>query len=451
MGSAIAEVNGRHRHFTTTMRIRVRRHHRAQVRGHLRFAAGQAIRVVRKQSRLENSGYNGLLMPDTSKTATALVGMILLGSGCTSRHPASGSVPAPPGPPLTPPVHIELVLDRSASMQAAMPAMLGEAATMVASFRPGRDRLGLVVFGSSALVAYPADGSGPSADFKSSRPSMPDVIYTINAGSNTGTAEALWLAYRELAKQPDPRARHLIVLFTDGLPNGITADLNDPDPARNLLRRDSRCLHKNEPGFPMRAVIAQTCGYRMECGGGIMLWQPLQGFTDAQHPNAAAWLHALPPTLPIGPETAGCSFQEMRGAMGRDIRALPTRDVYGNATDGDGYRDSLLFAKEGVPLDLTRVTSGYQIGLASWNAADDAARRIRQDRDLRVAIFVIGYMGIGAASDAPDMRLMHRMANVNVPGNNAFDPEAPRGAIVSGGDLRALFANLYAVVKEGRR
>lgn len=378
--------------------------------------------------------------------------MILLGSGCTSRHPAQGPVPAPPGPPPAPPVYIELVLDRSASMQRSMPAMLREAATMVASFRPGRDRLGLVVFGSSALVAYPADGSGPSADFQSSRPSLPDVIRTINAGSNTGTAEALWLAYRELAKQPDPGARRFIVLFTDGLPNGITADLNDPDPTRNLLRPESRCLHKNEPGFPMRAVIAQTCGYQMECRGGTMLWQPLQGFTDAQHPNAAAWLPAPPPTLPTGPETAGCSFQAMRGAIVRDLRALPTRDVYGNATDGEAYRDSLLFAKEGVPLDLTRITSGYQIGLASWNAADDAARRIRQDRDLGVAIFVIGYFGIGAAStDPPDMRLMHRMANINVPGNNAYDPEAPRGAIVSGGDLAALFANLYAAIGEGRR
>jgi hypothetical protein len=349
-------------------------------------------------------------------------------------------------------MHVELVLDRSTSMYPAMPAMLREATSMVVSFRPGRDRLGLVVFGSSALVAYPADGSGPSADFQSSRPSMSDVIRTINAGSNTGTAEALWLAYRELAKQPDPHARHFIVLFTDGLPNGITADLNDPDPAHNLLRPESRCVHKNEPGFRMRAVIAQTCGYRMNCAGGTMLWQPLQGFTDAQHPNATAWLSSPAPTLLSGPETAGCNFQALRGGVERNIRTLPTRDVYDNATDGEGYRDSLLFAREGVPLDLTRVTSGYQIGLASWNAADDAARRIRQDRDLSVAIFVIGYVGTeGATVDPPDMRLMHHLANANVPGNNAFDPEARQGAVVYGGNLAEMFARIRAAIELGTR
>lgn len=151
--------------------------------------------------------YTGLLMARNSKIATTLIVILLLGAGCNNRHAAYTRVPAMsvlPPPPA--PLYVELVLDRSASMMPSMRTMLQEAAKMAISFQPGRDRLGLVVFGSSGVVAYPADGSGPSADFQTSSPNLPQLIQTISAGSNTGTAEALWLAYRELTKQPDPRA-----------------------------------------------------------------------------------------------------------------------------------------------------------------------------------------------------------------------------------------------------
>lgn len=341
-------------------------------------------------------------------------------------------------------VRMVLILDRSSSMTGVIDTLKNAAIDFVNRFAEGRDQVGLVVYGGSAIVAFPprdpADpgaGTGPAGNFKSASPSVSALIGSINSGSNTGTAEALWLGYQELTKDPLPGALNLIVLFTDGLPNGITATFNDPDPASNAVAAGSPCKHKNAqvdgggqlvPSTAMTGFIAQWSGFALNgTVAGVM--ELMNRTENGEHPNVTRWLNT-PQERVIstgGAEDCACHPEKNKTKVPQDLRRIPPVDAYGNATDGTGYIHSSLFKAQHVPLNMNRVYSPYHIGLASWNAADDAARRIRADNTLNPVIYIIGYNG---GSEVPDPVLMKRIANVDDPENAAYDPGKPAGLYV---------------------
>jgi Flp pilus assembly protein TadG len=122
-----------------------------------------------------------------------------------------------------------LVLDTSSSMGnrnsgSSCDAMVAAAQNFVTLFSPF-DQIGLVTFNLTAqLVDTPtASISQVSTD-----------IGNITCGSNTNTISALELAYQQIKAIGKPLALNTIVLFTDGSPNGITANF----PARAVV--DSR-------------------------------------------------------------------------------------------------------------------------------------------------------------------------------------------------------------------
>ena len=97
-------------------------------------------------------------------------------------------------------------------------------------FAEGRDNVGLLVYGGSSVQAFPNPSpTGPASNFKSASPSVDTLISQTVNGGNTGTAQALWLAYQELVKRNEAGSLNLIVFFTDGLPNGLVGEFNDPD------------------------------------------------------------------------------------------------------------------------------------------------------------------------------------------------------------------------------
>jgi hypothetical protein len=179
----------------------------------------------------------------------------------------------------------------------------------------------------------------------------------------------------------------------------------------------------------MRGVLAQVCRFRLEgqrCVTGIR--QPLNTAVNASHPDVFSWLRdpSFEPVIPP-PASKGCAYLEDPNRVAADIREIPGTDLYGNSTTGVGYLESALYKKEHVPLNLSAVGSPYQIGLASWNAADDAARRVRQDTQLDILIYVVA---LGAASEPPDEVLLRRIANVGSDDNTAYAPDRPSGLCV---------------------
>ena len=164
-------------------------------------------------------------------------------------------------------VNVELVLDRSSSMGGAMGSMLTAARTFVSQFAEGRDNVGLIVFGGNAVLAFPNPSpSGPQSNFKSASPTVDTLISQTVGGGNTGTAEALHMAYTELVKKNDPGALNLIVMFTDGLPNGVVANYNDSDATKNYLKT-GKCSHRLDPAFPMIGFMSQTNGFTQSSNG----------------------------------------------------------------------------------------------------------------------------------------------------------------------------------------
>ncbi|MCL6546225.1 MAG: VWA domain-containing protein [Bryobacteraceae bacterium] len=317
-------------------------------------------------------------------------------------------------------VNMVLVLDRSSSMSGAMSAMRNAARMFADKFAEGRDRVGLIVFGGASVLAFPNPSpSGPSPYFKSASPNVDTLISRTVNGGNTGTAQALWMAYQELVKLNEAGALNLIVFFTDGLPNGIVADFNVPEPSQNLLRATSGCKYRLVQNRPMIGFISQTSGFAPT---GNTVGIKLHNASTVSSVNEGV----------ITTNSDGCAFRNNQNYMRQDVARMPARDYYGNATTG--Y----------VPVDLTRVDSPQQIGYASLNAADHAVRRIRQDSALNVVIYSIGYYG---GNEYPDEEWLKRVAND--PRSSSFDPSKPPGLYVrapTAADLNSAFATVASEI-----
>jgi Mg-chelatase subunit ChlD len=317
-------------------------------------------------------------------------------------------------------VNMVLVLDRSSSMRDAMGAMRSAARAFVDKFAEGRDNVGLIVFGGSTVLAFPNPSpSGPASNFKTASPNVDTLISQTVNGGNTGTAQAIWLAYQELVKRNEAGALNLIVFFTDGLPNGLAADYNDPDPAKNLLRTTSTCTYKRVAGRPMLGFISQYSGFALT--GTTVGIKKLNASTVSSVSEG-----------PITTNSDGCAYRSNEQNMRQDVLRMPAQDYYGNATTG--YHS----------VDLTRVDSPQQIGYASLNAADSAVQRIRQDTTLNVVIYTIGYCG---GSEQPDDTWLKRIAND--PSSPSYDISRPPGLYVRApttGDLAAAFAKVASEI-----
>ena len=119
-----------------------------------------------------------------------------------------------------------LVLDQSSSMNtspspSACDVMITAAQSFITYFSPF-DYIGMVNFDYTAHLGY-----APSTSWGDG--SLNTAIGNITCHDNTNTTAALELAYREVRSVGLPLARNTIVMLTDGVPNGVTANF----PLRN--------------------------------------------------------------------------------------------------------------------------------------------------------------------------------------------------------------------------
>jgi Flp pilus assembly protein TadG len=130
-----------------------------------------------------------------------------------------------------------LVLDKSVSMittpdpvsgLTACQAMVQAAGNFVNLFSPF-DYIGVLPFDVSAYTTN--DGNtGGAAPAQGQQALLGTLISNINCGSSTNTISALHYAYQWIKNVNQPLALNSIVLFTDGSPNGVTANF----PARTV-------------------------------------------------------------------------------------------------------------------------------------------------------------------------------------------------------------------------
>jgi Flp pilus assembly protein TadG len=364
-------------------------------------------------------------------------------------------------------VRIELVLDRSYSMTPVIANLRSAATTFVNMFNPGTDELGLVVFGTSAVVAYPTSetpnyslttGTGPDTHFadpvSGGGDNMLTLINALQVGYDTNTSEALWLAYKELLKaralDPDPNRANVIVLFTDGVPNGFTAYLNDP--GNNALGLNSNCKYNPATNStmgstnPMIGAIA-TAGPSNLLGGSIPWFNPILssglGFfvrANSDPTNGAKyWVSGSGNEWSEVSGTSMTNCQHIGGTgllgPGTDMSGLaiiPPQDYYGTSTNGTAYTQSTLYASYSQAYNSTQPTNGYQMGLASWNLADNTAQRIFKDSAMNITIYTIGYTGNGGI----DKALLKRIANEQ--DATSYNSSYQTGLFVSASDAQSM-------------
>jgi len=355
-----------------------------------------------------------------------------------------------------------LVIDRSGSMT-ELAAVQAGATYFINQFAAGRDKLGLVLISGSAFVAYPpADwdtnpptgATGPDVNFKGTTetPNMLTTITNMVSGSNTGTAEGLMLAWKELQAANEPGALNIIILWTDGAPNGITADFNNS--STSSLKAGSGCTHTNDGTdgvYPHATAANSMLGWFAQWGSYLYSSNATNGIrvrtqTYTSGMSVTNWAELLPPGTSGGNEitlstasgpAAGCNFGT--GTSVASTINIPSVDYYGNSTQGSGvapytqsdYKQSMIWTTPsancelgaggtgGVPLTLTGTLSGglpasgnaCQVGLASWNVTDMAARQIHGDTTLTPVIYTMGFAGAVAGAGGVDAVLLERLAN----------------------------------------
>jgi len=361
-------------------------------------------------------------------------------------------------------VNLILVLDRSGSMASsgACEPMKAAARQFVSQFANGRDRIGLITYGLTYLLAYP-----PQQNFKTSSPSLDQVISRITCSGGTGMAQALWQGYQQLVAINEPGALNLIVLFTDGLPNGITASfpIKKKTDTRYGYGADGYSSVTTQYSMePSTCLDADGDRYDRRPGQttrtyGPPDWNPYWNPADkvgtlagvqnatASTGNTYGVMNSTAISLTQHNETAisdssGCRFASSTAYMRRDIAYIPDQDIYGNSTRG--YTPVEVFPS-GPYAGKIRPDKPSSIGKASRNAVDNAAQRIRDDDYINPVIYTIG-LGDPTGSDPPDENLMRRLAND--PASPIYDPTEPPGLYVFAPDRTQLNQAFARVASE---
>jgi Flp pilus assembly protein TadG len=397
-------------------------------------------------------------------------------------------------------VRVILVMDRSTSMQKfytginqTPPSIQDTALKFVNGFSGsgdlgGRDEVGLVVFGGSGIVAYPprditkdytvyTNFTPPDNNFKLSG-NIPKYITDLKSGSNTGTAEALYLAYMTLradaATNTDLSTKlNVIVLFTDGLPNGVTAFANDPTflTPNDMMNSSSGCTDLGKGSWATSPLVNKAASGNTNMIGWFAQWDSFKNRASAAHglfPPMMAYAYTASGSYTGkgddidaymqngGADSPSAGINQMTPAstcgstMNGSMASFPDRDIYGNYTKlglapavggakpplapggqdlytlGDLYSNPTQCG--GSTYQPTLTTNGCQIGLASWQAAAHQAWKIwnqiiwdKSSRTNKVdpaanqsqpVIFTIGFNhSSDGISEAPDMKLLQMIAN----------------------------------------
>jgi len=171
---------------------------------------------------------------------------------------------------------------------------------------------------------------------------------------------------------------------------------------------------------------------------------------SSQGTNTALWWmqNASKDELPISPATpiAGCAYLQAKGIPNgtktdlTDLAHIPTYDLYNNSTTDPFYTQSWLYQQTPVTYDPTQVTSQYHLGIASWNAADNAGTTIRTQTAMSpIIIYTIGYTGDGGV----DTALLERLANSQ--GSPSYNATQPTGVYVVANSSADVLAAFYTV------
>ncbi len=244
-----------------------------------------------------------------------------------------------------------LVLDKSASMGSrttavgntsvgigttSCDAMVYSSIQFLGYFSP-YDYIGVLPFDYTAYATYP-----PTTNYAAAGGAAQQIA-NINCGNNTNTTAALNLAMTQITNVNLPLANNVIVLFTDGVPNGVNATF--PIRTQADTRISSACGGA-ECAVPVcttvagnvSAVITQTAGFSVNSGN---LGGPFKMFSTDGTPSVPG----------NGCPNSGTDFVQ------KTLAFIPAADFFGNATSGP-YDNWLYQVNSHTAPNGTPITSG---------------------------------------------------------------------------------------------
>lgn len=381
-------------------------------------------------------------------------------------------------------INVILVLDRSGSMnttqagtgQTACTIMKNSASSFVDLFSNNRDTLGLVVFNIGSSVAF-----APASNFNAG---MKAAISSLSCAGGTSPSNGLNRAYSQLQALGNPGKLNVIVLFTDGQANALTADF----PVK--MQSDTRYSAPN--GSSPTTVAASPCKDAAGKVYGQAGWNPFKigdanaGATNntmrgamapGGNPDATGWTYGLFSYNDIAesnllPSSTACAQTTASGLSGlsyarQDIAYIPATDFFGNATQGyrtdydftTGVRTSGqdTFASGHPYAGEIRPDSPRAMYNAGFNTTEDQGVRIRNDSTLNPMICTIG---LGGNAGLPaDAEMLIRLANVasgvsstgTTINNTIYDSSRPSGNYVyapTASQLSSAFMQVASFVAE---
>jgi hypothetical protein len=218
-----------------------------------------------------------------------------------------------------------LVLDTSVSMNTptsptACQEMVSAAQQFITNFSP-YDTVGVVQFGYTASVLY-----APTTSFGNG--SLNTALGGITCNDNTNTTSALWLAYEQIKSVGLPLAYNSIVLFTDGSPNGISA--NFPVRTQSDVRYGQDYTQSTCPS------TGSTCTMPVICTGAssqTITGTIPQGSGQTDTGNTSGLYKSINTDASISyPGT--CNSSASGNYIRQMVAYIPDFDRYGNSTHG---------------------------------------------------------------------------------------------------------------------
>ena len=349
-------------------------------------------------------------------------------------------------------VNVIMVVDRSGSLQSAGACDDLEAASIafVNQFANQRDRLGLITFGGASNLDY-----APTMAFKD-RPALTsklDLLYPGGCNGWTGSAQALWQGYQQILTINEPGALNVILFFTDGNPNALTAQWPVRTVTTPELSYKSRCYDWINNKYYTDAgwnPAGQTY-----LGFMAIQYNPSNGRDGIRGHVAGAMPVSDDPgriAIPYGysgsakSTSSDCYYRSNPAETYKDFGYIPNTDYFGTSVFG---WKSVTTWPAGHPfagkarLSSSDYTSGQN---AAINAVDNVAARIRAkagNPNISTVIYVIGLGGVGAAEDALLMRIS------NDKDSPIYDPTAPEGLYIyapSATQLNAAFVQIASEI-----
>ncbi len=369
-------------------------------------------------------------------------------------------------------VNIVMVIDRSGSLyqSGSCAAVQSAASQFISSFVNGRDRLGMVTFGTDYRIDF-----APAMNFATAGPpNMVTMIGQLYCYGYTNAAAAYWTAYQQLVTIGDQGALNVILFFTDGMPNTLTFDIA-PDGTDNRLPPKTLATpstinyggYNNANPTPCRDSVGKTyptAGWNPSSFKGVISFYGGIYLKDAPSFPASQSVDAQKIGNAQG-DYGNCVFDQQfnnsstiytGGSPSRaiagpgfmpffDVAYLPEEDLFRNKT-GTGYGGGSPYApvnrypgsfpaayRNKIRVDDIGTGSGTlgvsdTITNAGVNALDYAAQNARDDsitRNLNVVTYTIG---LGNAPNGVDNTLLERVAND--PDANNYNSAKPSGLYV---------------------